>query len=156
MPLKARAVGRWRRFLLAVGAGAGGGAKPTARCASRTNVCWRATSRCKRSCWFRSVASSVAHHAPCDVLIVKTVDRTLLDVGAGHGALVDVDGRKVGVFKDTDGVIHAVNPRCTHMGCTVDWNDAERTWDCPCHGSRFDKFGAVFNGPSAEDLDKVS
>ncbi len=99
-----------------------------------------------------SVPNKVAHYGPTDVLIVKTVDRTLLDVGAGHGALVDVDGRKVGVFKDTDGVIHAVNPRCTHMGCTVDWNDAERTWDCPCHGSRFDMDGRVVRGPAARPL----
>jgi 3-phenylpropionate/trans-cinnamate dioxygenase ferredoxin reductase component len=99
-----------------------------------------------------SVPNKVAHYGPTGVLIVKTVDRTLLDVGAGHGALVDVDGRKVGVFKDTDGVIHAVNPRCTHMGCTVDWNDAERTWDCPCHGSRFDMDGRVVRGPAARPL----
>jgi 3-phenylpropionate/trans-cinnamate dioxygenase ferredoxin reductase subunit len=103
-----------------------------------------------------SVPNKVAHYGPTDVLIAKTVDRTLFDVVTGHGALVEVDGRKVGVFKDPNGAVHAVNPRCTHMGCTVDWNDAERTWDCPCHGSRFDVDGKVVRGPAARPLVRES
>ncbi len=99
-----------------------------------------------------SVPNKVAHYGPTDVLIAKTVDRQLFDVATGHGAVVEVDGRKVGVFRDEKGVVHAVSTRCTHMGCTVDWNDADRTWDCPCHGSRFDVDGRVVRGPAARPL----
>jgi nucleotide-binding universal stress UspA family protein/nitrite reductase/ring-hydroxylating ferredoxin subunit len=100
-----------------------------------------------------SVPSAVAARAPTDVLIAKTVDRTVDDLAPGHGGIVAVDGRRLAVFKDEDGSVIVLNPRCQHMGCTVDWNDAERTWDCPCHGSRYHHDGAVFQGPAKKDLD---
>jgi Rieske Fe-S protein len=100
-----------------------------------------------------SVPSAVASRAPTDVLIAKTVDRTVDDLAPGHGGLVAVDGRRLAVFKNEDGSLITLNPRCQHMGCTVDWNDAERTWDCPCHGSRYRHDGAVFQGPAKKDLD---
>lgn len=100
-----------------------------------------------------SVPSAVASRAPTDVLIAKTVDRTVDDLAPGHGGLVAVDGRRLAVFRDEDGSVIALNPRCQHMGCTVDWNDAERTWDCPCHGSRYRQDGTVFQGPAKKDLD---
>ena len=62
-------------------------------------------------------------------------------------------GRPVAAYLDEQGVLHASSPRCTHMGCTVDWNEAERTWDCPCHGSRYDLDGHVIHGPATKDLD---
>src|SRR6266540_4289113 len=99
-----------------------------------------------------SVPNQVAHYAPTDVLIAKTVDRTVEDLAPGHGGVVDVDGRKLAVYRDERGLSHALSPKCTHMGCTVDWNDAERTWDCPCHGSRFDVEGKVLRGPAAKPL----
>jgi nucleotide-binding universal stress UspA family protein/nitrite reductase/ring-hydroxylating ferredoxin subunit len=99
-----------------------------------------------------SVPNSVAHYAPCDVLIAKTVDRTLADIVPDSGAVLDVDGRNLAVYRDAEGTVHAVSPRCTHMGCTVDWNDAEKTWDCPCHGSRYDRFGEILRGPAAKPL----
>ena len=61
-------------------------------------------------------------------------------------------GAKVAAFRDLAGTVTLRSAICTHMGCTVDWNTAERTWDCPCHGSRFDPFGKVLNGPSIADL----
>jgi nucleotide-binding universal stress UspA family protein/nitrite reductase/ring-hydroxylating ferredoxin subunit len=100
-----------------------------------------------------SVPSAVASRAPTDVLIAKTVDRTVDDLAPGHGGLVAVDGRRLAVFKSEDGSLIVLNPRCQHMGCTVDWNDAERTWDCPCHGSRYRHDGTVFQGPAKKDLD---
>ncbi len=99
-----------------------------------------------------SVPNEVAHRGPADVLIVKTTGRTLDDIEPGHGGVVDVGGRRLAVFRDEEGRVHAVSPRCTHMGCTVDWNDAERTWDCPCHGSRYDSNGVVLQGPAEKDL----
>src|SRR6266508_4906334 len=84
-----------------------------------------------------SVPNQVAHYAPTDVLIAKTVDRSVDDLAPGHGGVIDLEGEKLAVYKDEVGYLVALSPRCTHMGCTVDWNDADRTWDCPCHGSRY-------------------
>jgi len=102
-----------------------------------------------------SVPNKVAHEVPSDVLIVKTVDRSVDDLVAGHGGLVNVDGKQLAVYRDDDGHTFELSPRCTHMGCTVDWNDSARTWDCPCHGSRFATDGSVVHGPAAEPLERV-
>ncbi len=71
---------------------------------------------------------------------------------AGEGRVVREGGKPAGVFRDDDGDLHAVSAVCPHMGCLVDWNDAERTWDCPCHGSRFDFDGSVLEGPAKDGL----
>jgi 3-phenylpropionate/trans-cinnamate dioxygenase ferredoxin reductase subunit len=102
-----------------------------------------------------SVPNQVAHYAPTDVLIAKTVDRTVDDLAPGHGGVIDLEGQKLAVYKDEEGYLVALSPRCTHMGCTVDWNDAERTWDCPCHGSRYAVDGDVIQGPAAKPLPVV-
>lgn len=70
----------------------------------------------------------------------------------GEGKITRSDGEPYGVYRDEDGGVHAVSAICPHMKCLVKWNDAERTWDCPCHGSRFDYDGEVLSGPSLEDL----
>lgn len=75
-------------------------------------------------------------------------------VGIDEGALVKVEGELMGVYRDPDGGMHHVDPTCTHMGCTVNWNDAEKSWDCPCHGSRFDFTGEVLEGPAVKPLKK--
>ena len=103
-----------------------------------------------------SVPAKVAHESPVDVLIAKTVGRTVDDLAPGHGGLVDAGGRRLAVYRAEDGTITALSPRCQHMGCTVDWNDADRTWDCPCHGSRYDREGRVIKGPAKKDLDPAS
>src|ERR671918_1561375 len=102
-----------------------------------------------------SVPNKVAHEVPSDVLIVKTVDRSVDDLLAGHGGIVLVDGKQLAVYRADDGSTFELSPRCTHMGCTVDWNDSARTWDCPCHGSRFAADGSVVRGPAAEPLERV-
>jgi nucleotide-binding universal stress UspA family protein len=99
-----------------------------------------------------SVPTKVIHHAPTDVLIAKTVDRVVEDLAPGGGGIVDAAGRRLGVYRDEDGSLHAVDPKCTHMGCTVDWNATERSWDCPCHGSRFSTDGSVIQGPAKKPL----
>lgn len=101
-----------------------------------------------------SIPSKVAHGSPVDVLIAKTVDRTTSDLAPGHGGLVDVEGRRLAVYKAEDGSLIFLSPRCKHMGCTVDWNDPDGTWDCPCHGSRYRFDGTVFHGPATRDLDR--
>lgn len=73
----------------------------------------------------------------------------------GTGGVVRVDGRKVGAYRHEDGRIEAVGLACTHLGCHVNFNDAERTWDCPCHGSRFTTAGSVIEGPAVAGLERV-
>jgi nucleotide-binding universal stress UspA family protein len=102
-----------------------------------------------------SVPTQVMHRAPTDVLIAKTVDRTLEDLTPGTGGLINVDGRKIAAYVEEDGSVLALSPRCAHMGCTVDWNGVERTWDCPCHGSRYTKEGELLQGPAKTGLDRV-
>ena len=73
----------------------------------------------------------------------------------GEGRVMELDGDDVAVHRDEDGELHAVGARCTHMGCLVEWNDGEASWDCPCHGSRFDADGTVLDTPAVADLDTV-
>lgn len=75
------------------------------------------------------------------------------EVPAGEARVVLAGPGKLGVFRDEDGGVHGVSLRCTHLGCLVRFNDAERTWDCPCHGSRFDVDGAVLAGPATKPLE---
>ncbi|MEV0271581.1 FAD-dependent oxidoreductase [Hamadaea sp. NPDC050747] len=75
------------------------------------------------------------------------------DVAPGQGAVMRVNGQRCAVYRDDDGKVHAVTATCTHLGCTVGFNDAERTWDCPCHGSRFDVDGNVLHGPAKNALE---
>ena len=75
-------------------------------------------------------------------------------LGAGEGGIVTLDGDKVAAFRDDDGTLHAVSPVCRHLGCLVAFNTAERSWDCPCHGSRYTVDGKVIEGPSISDLER--
>jgi glycine/D-amino acid oxidase-like deaminating enzyme/nitrite reductase/ring-hydroxylating ferredoxin subunit len=73
----------------------------------------------------------------------------------GEGGVVEVDGDTVGAYRAPDGSYHAVSVTCTHMGCSLTWNAAETSWDCPCHGSRFDTGGGILSGPAVRPLDVV-
>ena len=81
--------------------------------------------------------------------------RSTDDIPRGEGGTVRVGTRKVGVYRDEGGELHAVSTLCTHLGCAVVWNTGERSWDCPCHGSRFDPDGHVLEGPAVKDLPAV-
>jgi glycine/D-amino acid oxidase-like deaminating enzyme/nitrite reductase/ring-hydroxylating ferredoxin subunit len=81
--------------------------------------------------------------------------RNLRDIPRGTGRITDADGTLVAAFRADDGGVTTLSPICTHMGCHVEWNDAERTWDCPCHGSRFLPDGDVLSGPAESPLEKV-
>jgi Rieske Fe-S protein len=74
------------------------------------------------------------------------------DIAPGEGAIMREGLRKVAVYKDPDGRVHKLSAVCPHLGCIVHWNTAEKTWDCPCHGSRFQADGHVINGPSLRNL----
>ena len=77
-----------------------------------------------------------------------------VELEPGEGGMVKLRGDTVGAYRDSDGALHAVSITCTHMGCTLHWNAAETTWDCPCHGSRFSHEGDVLNGPAARPLER--
>ena len=70
----------------------------------------------------------------------------------GEGKIVEVNGQKIGVYKNEDGEIYKVNPVCKHLGCELSWNNLDKTWDCPCHGSRYDYKGNLIYGPSVKSL----
>lgn len=74
------------------------------------------------------------------------------EIPNGHGGIVFWHGQKLGVYKDEDGRIFPVDIRCPHLGCQLEWNPDELSWDCPCHGSRFDRFGNLLSGPAQENL----
>lgn len=86
---------------------------------------------------------------------VKDIDSAISDIAVGNGAIVEVNGEKIGVYKRDDGEIFTVKPYCKHLGCLVSWNNLEKTWDCPCHGSRYDYMGNIITEPTVKNLDKV-
>ena len=75
------------------------------------------------------------------------------EIAAGEGAIVRDGIHKLAVYRDEQGGLHALSATCTHLGCIVHWNAAERSWDCPCHGSRFSTDGEVLHGPAASALE---
>jgi Rieske Fe-S protein len=79
---------------------------------------------------------------------VESVD----EIGAGEGAVLRDGGKLLAVYRSMDGALQAVSAACTHLGCAVHWNSGEKSWDCPCHGSRFGADGAVLQGPARRPL----
>ena len=72
----------------------------------------------------------------------------------GQGKIVEINGKKIGIYKNENGEIFKVNPVCKHLGCELSWNNLDKTWDCPCHGSRYDYKGNLIYGPSVRGLDE--
>jgi len=81
--------------------------------------------------------------------------RSLRAVRRGQGKILDLGGTRVAAFRDRNGATTVRSATCTHLGCLVAWNDAEQTWDCPCHGSRFKPTGEVLSGPAESPLPEV-
>src|SRR5690625_1198002 len=73
-----------------------------------------------------------------------------------QGAVIKVNEKSVGAYRDQQGELHLLDLSCTHMGCDVEWNDGDATWDCPCHGSRFSAIGEVVEGRALEELKKIT
>ncbi len=87
--------------------------------------------------------------------IVGPQAKTLREIGRGAGKIVDLKGQRVAAYRSPSGRVTLLSPVCTHLGCIVDWNEAESTWDCPCHGSRFKPTGDVLSGPAESPLGKL-
>jgi glycine/D-amino acid oxidase-like deaminating enzyme/nitrite reductase/ring-hydroxylating ferredoxin subunit len=103
----------------------------------------------------------VSHNADVVKEFMKKLKRTatlevFADLAPGEGRIAKVEGKTVGVYKDEQGNVHAVSATCTHMGCTVNWNSTEKSWDCPCHGTRYSVDGKLLNGPADTDLAYVN
>jgi glycine/D-amino acid oxidase-like deaminating enzyme/nitrite reductase/ring-hydroxylating ferredoxin subunit len=86
--------------------------------------------------------------------LTKPGRRAAEDLLPGEGDIARLHGERVAAYRDEDGTLHAVSPTCTHLGCQVNFNAAERTWDCPCHGSRFAPDGTVLQGPAVHRLER--
>lgn len=99
-----------------------------------------------------SVPQEVCERATRDVLVARTVTQVVSELASGEGGIIERAGEKLAVYLDPGGELNVMTARCTHMGCTVAWNPAERTFDCPCHGSRFGPNGEVLNGPATRPL----
>jgi Rieske Fe-S protein len=81
---------------------------------------------------------------------------SLADLAPGEAKLVKYEGKSLALYKDDEGELHAVSPVCPHAKCSVAWNAAEKSWDCACHGSRFNANGEVLTGPARQGLETVS
>ena len=80
-------------------------------------------------------------------------EEKLQDIKKGEGGMIEFENKKVGAYKDENGKVYLVKPVCSHLGCELTWNNLEKTWDCPCHGSRFNYKGKSIYDPSIKDLD---
>ncbi len=78
-----------------------------------------------------------------------------VEIQPGEARVVEIDGKKRGAYRDQKGRLHVVDTTCTHMGCELQWNSAEHSWDCPCHGSRFTYEGEIIEGPAMKPLNKL-
>ena len=77
------------------------------------------------------------------------------ELAPGQGGIMQNGISKMAVYKDEHNQVHRCAAACTHLGCVVQWNGSEKTWDCPCHGSRFDTDGSVLNGPATRALGAI-
>lgn len=98
--------------------------------------------------------ADVAYHFVVDRFKAEDIE-TFRELGKDEGKVVEYEGEKLAVYKDREGIITALNPTCTHAGCTVAFNSEEKSWDCPCHGGRFDLEGRVICGPPMAHLKPV-
>lgn len=83
----------------------------------------------------------------------KSANMSFDEIQNDSGSIIEINHEKIGIYKSPEGKIFAVKPICTHLGCLLSWNDVDKTWDCPCHGSRFDYHGKNLYDPAFNDLD---
>jgi glycine/D-amino acid oxidase-like deaminating enzyme/nitrite reductase/ring-hydroxylating ferredoxin subunit len=87
---------------------------------------------------------------------IRDYSEYMEDISPGTGKIIEISGTKVALYKHDNGDEYFLKPLCPHMGCLLRFNDAEKSWDCPCHGSRFSYDGKVLNSPAFEDLEILS
>jgi glycine/D-amino acid oxidase-like deaminating enzyme/nitrite reductase/ring-hydroxylating ferredoxin subunit len=113
----------------------------------------------KRSAIARAPFEYLRENADYPYYLVRdrfsTFSHHLRGIQRGQGRLVEIDGQLVAASRDSEGELTLLSPDCTHMGCRVNWNQAEGTWDCPCHGSRFLATGEVLAGPAEHGLERI-
>ena len=85
----------------------------------------------------------------------KIAEETIKKIPKENAKIIEIDGRKIGIYKDKTGDLFAIKPVCSHLGCELSWNNLEKTWDCPCHGSRFSYTGKSIYDPSIKDLEQI-
>lgn len=88
-------------------------------------------------------------------LSVIPAEAEIQDIKPETGKVISYNNRKIAIYKDADNNLHTHSATCTHLGCTVGWNNQDKTWDCPCHGSRFNKDGHIIHGPAKRPLEEV-
>ena len=120
---------------------------------------WEKTFKADRFTPLKSAKDFITENADVVVQYMKDMPwnvgaDSIKDIAPGQGKIVVMDSEKFGVYKDPEGNAHVVSAVCTHMKCIVNWNASEKSWDCPCHGSRFDIDGKVIEGPAIADLAK--
>lgn len=109
----------------------------------------------------------IKNHTEMKNMMVQSIHSLFLDklkrpqmqfdeIAPNSGSIIEVGGEKVGIYKDASSQVYAVKPYCTHLGCLLSWNDVDKTWDCPCHGSRFDAKGNNLYDPAFRDLTTYS
>ncbi len=105
-----------------------------------------------RGSFLDSVPKHVLDEVTIDVLICRTVRQVESQLEPGEGGIIERHGESLAAYRDEAGELHTMSARCTHLGCIVEWSATDKTFDCPCHGSRFAPDGAVVAGPATRPL----
>ena len=115
--------------------------------------CWHGTNTRNRRLDGRRRRADSAHEPGALPATEKLEEFSSL--APDEGRVVKLNNEAMALYKDEHGSLHAVNPTCTHMKCSVAWNAAEKSWDCPCHGARYSIEGDVLNGPADANLELI-
>lgn len=101
---------------------------------------------------------NILKEVSCSLVInkLKDIEEYVKDVKQGEGKIIEIDGQKVGAYRNEKGELFLIKPYCSHLGCMLSWNNLDKTWDCPCHGSRFSYEGKQIYDPAIKDLEKYN
>lgn len=105
-----------------------------------------------------SAGEFIAQNADVAVNFISGKLQTLpnnVEIQNNEAKIIDVEGKRAGAYRDNDGKLHIIDTTCTHLGCELQWNNAEKSWDCPCHGSRFNYDGIIIEGPAINPLNSA-